>query len=482
MSYLESRIARRSLTSSRSSSRGPLWVASIVLAAALPGCGIVRSVAETPGRMADAVVPGGKQEQPSTVNLLPDLIRHSDLIVFRVNEASRAFEAKIETPEAALQAARWRLNSLRWATQLTAGPNSITGLLDLVVLCTTFGYLLEDHVVPDVWGEAALPMQAALQTSVDDGWKLLERYLTAEQLQLARSTLETWRKENPKLTRESLLEFPSFSTLAVGRSESAKSAASLMGMVGLDNLSGLEPAVHEIEQARQLGLRALFFAQRAPQLIGAEIEVRMLSARGSKEVLQVLDDTERITATLESVAATAAALPGALSTEREAALKQVSQELTAQREGLVADLEKSHETLGVLLRDTQGTLEAGKGMSVELTAALKALDAFVGRFDKPEDPDAPPPAEPQPPGKPFDIAEYGAAAERIGNAVKELNALVSELDTRLPEAQRLLDVAAQRGERSVDHVMNRVLVVGLALIAAALAGVWALRRFAPARR
>jgi len=176
MSYVESRTVRKLLTSSTSSSRAPLWVASIFFAAALPGCGILRSVAETPVRMAEAVTPGGKQSPPSTANLLPDLIRHSDMIVFRVNEASRSFEAKVQTPEAALQAARWRLDTLRWATQLTAGPNSITGLLDLVVLCATFGYMLEDHLVPDVWGEAALPMQTALQTSVADGWKLLERY------------------------------------------------------------------------------------------------------------------------------------------------------------------------------------------------------------------------------------------------------------------------------------------------------------------
>ena len=217
--------------------------------------------------------------------------------------------------------------------------------------------------------------------------------------------------------------------------------------------------------------------------MGAEVEYRTLRARESKEVRQLLADTERVTTTLEGVAATAASLPEALSREREAALKQVGEELTAQRAGLLADVETARAPLESLLRESQATLTAGRDLSAELTGTLQAFDSMMARFARPADaaeaapmPSAPDTGEPAAPRKPFDIVEYGDTAERMGHAVAELRALVTELDQRLPEAQRLLDEAATRGERTVDHAMLRVVEAGLALIAAAGVTTWLVRR------
>jgi hypothetical protein len=105
-------------------------------------------------------------------------------------------------------------------------------------------------------------------------------------------------------------------------------------------------------------------------------------------------------------------------------------------------------------------------MSQQLTTMLATLDGFVGRFDEPDDAPAAPGAEAEA-GEPFDIGEYGLAAERIGVAAGELNGLVAALDQRLPEVRRLLDETAARGDASVDHALLRVLQVGLALIVAA---------------
>jgi hypothetical protein len=169
----------------------------------------------------------------------------------------------------------------------------------------------------------------------------------------------------------------------------------------------------------------------------------------------------------------------ALTQEREAALQQTAAILDAQRAGLLSDLEQANAPLGSLLQETQATLAAGTSMSIELTAALQALDGFVARFDKPEGaPNAGVAASAASgvPSKPFDVSEYGIAAEQVGRAAAELNGLVKEIDQRLPEVQKLVDDTAARGERAVDHLMLRALQVGLALIAAIALAVFLLRR------
>ncbi|HEX6885209.1 MAG TPA: hypothetical protein VF530_17680, partial [Planctomycetota bacterium] len=165
-----------------------------------------------------------------------------------------------------------------------------------------------------------------------------------------------------------------------------------------------------------------------------------------------------------------------------------SAELTAQREGLVADLESARAPLVELLGETRGTAESGRAMADSLTGTLTALDAFVGRFDDPVEEAGQPPATAaapataeEPAGKPFDIAEYGLAAERIGVAAGELEQTIATLDRSLPEVQRVLDEAAGRAERAVDHAWTRALqLVGLAL-GGIFVVVLVLRRM-PARR
>ena len=407
-----------------------------------------------PGRVADAVMPGFKPTAPPIEQQFQDLTRYLDQMVFRIEEASRVFEIEAGTPEAEVEAARLRLEAIRWATRLTSGPNSLTNALDLVVLASTFRWLQEDYWIPEVWGEAARALVVALRQVEKDGWTLLEAYLDEPRVAEARRVLALWREKNPLIQRESFAEFPTFRTLAEGQpAELEGETTSLLGLLGLDPVSGLEPAAREVERARQLGLRALFFLQRAPRLVAAELEYRVLRVRASVEARQALANTERIATSLESFAATTAALPEAVRLEREA---------------LVRDLEQAQEPLGRLLEKTQATLVAGERTSAEVNRAIRTLDAFAARFDQREGPAAQPDAL----ARPFDVTEYGQAAERIGVGANQLTALVAELDRSLPEIQGILDQAVAVGERSVDRAARRLLEVGLILIAASALAVW----------
>jgi len=205
-------------------------------------------------------------------------------------------------------------------------------------------------------------------------------------------------------------------------------------------------------------------------VVATQVELLTMKLTQQPDVQSMLADSERVSKAAESIAETAAKLPDSVRVEREAAVKQIAEELTTQRHGLVADLEQAQEPAQKLLAQAQATLIAGEHMSTALQGTIGSLDTFIGRFDKPEPagaPAPPPSSEPEPPGKPFDIAEYGVAAIHLGDAARDLNGLISTIDSSVPELQRVLGEAAQRGDQTIDHVYRRGLTLGATLIALA---------------
>lgn len=433
--------------------QAPLLLVSALVAGLASACGLLRSAASLPGGVVDAVLQKEPVDTP-VEQQFADLTRYLDMMVVRIDEASLAFELAAGKPEAEVLAAKCRLGAIRWAVQLSSGPNSLSNALDLVVLASTFRWLVEDYWIPEVWGEAVRPLRVAFQRIEEDGWMLLERYLDEPAVAEARTVLVQWRERNPLIRHESFAESPSFRTLIEGQPGDSESAApNLLGLIGLDPAAGLEPAAREVERTRQLGQRALFFLQHAPRLVAAELEYRLLDLRGSPEARQALSSAERITAGLESLVAAAETLP---------------QVVRQERESLVLGLEQAQEPLARLLEEARATLDAGEKMSAGVNGAVRALDAFVARFDEPgEQADAP-----VTPGRAFDVTEYGQAAERIGAGASRLSTLLVDLEHSLPELQRIIELSADRGERSIDRAARRLLEVGLIVSAAAVFGAW----------
>ena len=133
---------------------------------------------------------------------------------------------------------------------------------------------------------------------------------------------------------------------------------------------------------------------------------------------------------------------------------ELSAEITRQREGLVRDLETAQDPVLAILDSARTTLEATQATSLALAEALRAFDTMMERFEGPE---GPPPAVDKPPGKPFDIVEYGAAAEKIGVAAHELTAAIATLDGTIPALEDTLSSAALRAQDTVDRAYRRAL-------------------------
>jgi hypothetical protein len=462
-----------------------------LLTGALAGCGLLNTAAEAPGRLVSAFTPNAPAPKIDAGLLAQRLMRFSDLFAYEVRHASEDFARAAGTPEALIQGLEWRVEYTTAAFKRATVAQPYAGVFDLLMLVTAMHSLHVDRYQVQ-WGEPNQILVAALKRLEDAVWKLAEEAMTPEQLADTRLILQEWLAGDPDARVADAGRLPEIGDVLARRSGAAGLVSGVTDLVRIDPLSGLEPATREFAQIRALGERLFFYAQRLPDLMEARVRLAGLRTAHADQTQEFLAGWERATHSLESVAATAAALPAQVSAERETALAQLSAELERQREGLVRDLEQAQAPLTELLGETRTAVESTRALSDSLQLTFPALGTFLDRFEKDEAADAEAesaaPAAPAAEAaeaasgaRPFDITEYGVAAERIGAAVHELNATLAELERNLPALQRALDETAARGERTVDHVFRRALVLVLVALAGGVVAVLLVRALSARR-
>jgi hypothetical protein len=162
------------------------------------------------------------------------------------------------------------------------------------------------------------------------------------------------------------------------------------------------------------------------------------------------------------MAKTAGELPELVDTQRKEAIDQFFAGVTAQREGMIAELDAHEGKVRDLLGQTKQTLDAGSQMSDSLKGTIQALDAFVHYVSPPPSKSAPVTA----PGKPFNVLEYGQTAGQVGGMARDLSVLLNSVDRTAPQLGALGQRTAEDLKGVVDHAFWR----GLALILTLLIG------------
>jgi small-conductance mechanosensitive channel len=243
--------------------------------------------------------------------------------------------------------------------------------------------------------------------------------------------------------------------VASGGKDGAGRSGGLLSVLSLDPMAGLDPAVREITQARQLAERALFVAQRMPKLIRWQTEMYTIEALDLPATRQMVANTTQITASIEKVTAVVEKLP---------------EKLTKEREELVKILENQEKTLKPLVTEVRQTVEAGNELSKSLNVTLKTLDEFIARVS--------PPGPKDPNAEPFRIQDYVKAAAQAEATIRQATELIASLDKTLASdpvkkiSEQVAPVVKQ-GEAAardlVDHVFHQALILVGVILAAALA-------------
>lgn len=453
------------------------FVAAVLFASLAGSCRLTNAAVEAPGKLAEKVMhPNAEDNKPKVpISIVQEqVMRFADGFAARIAQACSEFARAAGTPEARTQALSWSIWQRSSAFTIASGENPNRNLLDMLVFVTLGRIVHEEYWGPKVWHEADAPVLEALKQSESDMWLIATRVLTKEQAERVQLTLKNWRETHPDTVFTGAVRMPAFQELLTEHEDNSTNVLTdFATLLEFDPLSGLEPMTREVKQARLLVERMSWYAQRAQLVIPTQIELLSLRMTNAPDVQTAIAAADRISKAVESLSQTAQTLPDSVRVEREAAVKQISEELGVQREGIVADLEKVHGPANDLMKQAQATLEAGTQMSGALQSAITTLDQFVASVSPPKKPgdaaviDASAPAPPK--GKGFDVTEYGAAAEQVGVAANNLTTLLASVDTNLPKIQKTLDEVAQRGDATIDHAYERGLRLGVILIAVAAA-------------
>ena len=118
--------------------------------------------------------------------------------------------------------------------------------------------------------------------------------------------------------------------------------------------------------------RTIYYAQHVPNLLDMQAERLTLEFAAMPETKRMLENADLLAGAANTTGRLAGQIPGLLTQEREAAIKQLMDAIT---------LETGHTR--ELVVDLRATLQAGSSASNSLTASIPSFDQLMARFDRP---------------------------------------------------------------------------------------------------
>lgn len=414
------------------------------LAVALSGCGIIERLTGIAARKEARQA----QIKAEAQALQQQVMRFGDQYIERVTRRT-AVLAAASGERSQLDMYSWQYTQATAVVQIAAGPSPAANALDMVVLVSLNRRIVEDQGV-ERYGAAADPLLRDYHDLESEAWRLLDSLLDDGQRRELEAALAEWHAAHPDIDSAAFVRFTDFA----GASAQAEVRVSpgLLGIIGLDPLAGIDPAVREFEQTRMLAERALYYAQRLPVLLDMQLKLTTARLNASPEAQQILSTVRDVGALSATVEQLTAEVPDLVARERQAAIAQI-----------LAGLEVENERMRALTSDLKKALDAGTVTAQALDQLVRSADALVGRFGP--DPDAPAPSEPS---RPFDINDYTRTITELAATARELQRLVEDVDAKSPAVAARIEQLTAAGRGLVDYALLRALLVILVVLLAAI--------------
>lgn len=430
----------------------------LLLVAFSSSCSVLKNASNAPGAAARAMSPDNKEAGAVTPVIVQQaLLRFSDefatRMVLDLEKLKRGTNAL-----APAEVLRWKINLTSQIFSIASGPNPITGLLDMTAFVTVIRESVEEQRAVQAFGESAQPMLDNCREAEKKIWGVAGKVINPEQQQELRAAIEAWRRQNPQPDSVLAARALGLSSLAEAVKADPSARGSVFSVLRLDPLAGLDPATREIELTRLFAERGLHVAQWMPTLLRWQIELTSLNTAAIPEVQQLVTNSTRMSASVERFTAAAEKLPGQISAERAA---------------IVKDLQTQEQQLTPLVDQVRQTLTVGTQMSTSLNTTIVTFDGLMKRFGIGETKSADPSDATAPP---FQILEYAQTATNLESMARQLTELVRSLDQTLGDtnvARLSAQVSpvvqqAQAGSREiVDYAFWKgILAMGIALVLA----------------
>jgi hypothetical protein len=420
------------------------WAFAVGVAAlTLSGCSTIRQAFHTQDQA------NKRSEQLQILQLRG--MRFADEYVGSIIQPIRYFQASTEDAVDRLAAQNWLLSQATAAYTIASGPSPVVNAVDLVVLTTLSRMVIDDAWSGEHFGERAALLRDTYHRLEPLALELAQGTLSADQIAELQQIIAKWRAQNPHVTAISFVHFRDVAA-SIGQFAAAGNDPSggLFSLLGLDPLSSLDPAVREIARTRELAERTIYYAQRVPNLLDMQVERLTYEFATMPEMKRLLANADGVGNAASTTGRVINELPALLSREREAAIRQFMDAVTA---------ETSHTRQ--LTVELKAALEAGTAASNSLTTSIRAFDQLMSRFDKP-----PASGVPQTPARPFNITEYTDAAGEIARAAKELQGLIAGVD----RDARPLMLAADRATTALNEAIEHAYWLLVRLIGILLSG------------
>jgi len=207
-----------------------------------------------------------------TSALQEQLQRFTTRFIDRVTQATEALD---RSPSAKVRDSALRKNLLyvSSALEIATGPVSEINLLDMFVFVRLCRAVLENHLVPALYGEHGAELVEAFVRSDDELAEIATRGLDGVRRAELASLVETWLAENPDQTRVEGVRLADFSGAA-----GAAATGRILQVSGL--LSSVKTATRAANEAMLLVERGLFLFHRLPFLW------RLQARLGAREMLE----------------------------------------------------------------------------------------------------------------------------------------------------------------------------------------------------
>ena len=429
------------------------WLGILSFTLLLASCSSVHLPGSVPKAQVSSAQLNASGTGPVTSAVLQaQVMRFADTYVAMVSQACDDISADTTNSDARLALLRWKLQQGTAAYNDATGDNPSVNALDMLVLATMAQNVVEDYGLP-TYGKKVQPLLDAQTTMESNAWMMAESILTPGQQKELRSLIQAWRLKNPRQTDIGPIRFREFAA-ALGQAPKQASigATSIFSLLYLNPLSGLDPTTAAIEGIRELGERTVYYTQRMPQLLNWQTQLLVYQLAGQPESVQMLADINRLSLSSAVFAQTAQQLPQLINDQRQAAIQQILDGITAQEN-------KS----GELVTNTRLTLDSLAVAATNVNTAIQSLTAFV-EFVTPTNSSSETTSTNNSP--PFNVLDYGKAASQVGAMANHLQELLATVNQTTPQMQKISDQMTV----NADHVVRHAFVMGLILIVVLLVG------------
>jgi hypothetical protein len=429
----------------------------LLLACWNTGCRIVQTAADIPGQAVRTVTPGQKDGQAADpVEVQQQLLRFSNEYFTRMTLGVDSLRRGTNALTRA-ERLRWKISVGTETCAIASGPNSVANLLDMTAFVTVTRATMEVLLAAGGHGDSATAMLDSCRSAETEIWRLAGQVLNPAQQTELRQAIEAWRRQNPLLADVLSARTAGFISQVTRASKTDKARPdSVFALLRVDPLASMDPAVREVAQARMFAERALFVTQKMPTLLRWQTELLSIEATELPAVAQVVTNSTQFTAAVDRLARVAEQLPEQLKAEREAIL----QELQSQ-EGQLAEL----------AREVRETLGVGTQMSTSLNTTFTTFDALMGRFGVGETNRV---SSKETHSAPFRIQDYAATAAQLQSTALQLTELLIVFDrtlgsTNLTQLAVQIGPVVQQAQAAGKGVVDYAFKKGVLLLALALA-------------